>query len=154
MSTISCNKYYINSSEISDESDVFSGLRKNWCCILEEIIECPICMNIPLSSIYQCTKGHSICDICRMLVINCPICQECFIGTRNRCVEEIVKKLEDIKSLILDPSSDVEKCSRIQKKSEGTQTEKISMTKNCIEPVFNDTPKLKQQKRLQRRKTL
>ena len=43
---------------------------------LKEDLECPVCMEVPTSlPIYQCLKGHIICNSCYPKLYNCPVCR-------------------------------------------------------------------------------
>jgi hypothetical protein len=60
---------------------------------LREIIECPICTNIPINGRYhQCKNGHVCCLMCKPKLQQCPSCREPIDG---RCL-----KLEDLSELV------------------------------------------------------
>ena len=42
---------------------------------LQELVECPVCLKVPKSPIYQCKNGHVICDDCNKRVEECPTCR-------------------------------------------------------------------------------
>ena len=43
---------------------------------LKEDLECPVCMEVPTSlPIYQCLKGHIICNSCYPKLYHCPVCR-------------------------------------------------------------------------------
>ena len=44
--------------------------------LLKEDLECPVCMEVPTSlPIYQCLKGHIICNSCYPKLYHCPVCR-------------------------------------------------------------------------------
>ncbi|XP_018397879.1 PREDICTED: uncharacterized protein LOC108775914 [Cyphomyrmex costatus] len=72
-------------------------IRVMWCDILEELLQCPVCLEATQGIKDQCVNGHHICNPCRVQLQVCPICKSAFIGTRNLAVEQISAKLQDIK---------------------------------------------------------
>ncbi|KAL0112156.1 hypothetical protein PUN28_011917 [Cardiocondyla obscurior] len=78
-------------------------IRVMWCDTLEELLQCPVCLDISQVIKIQCVNGHHICNTCRMQLDTCPICKAHFIGTRNLAVEQLSAKFEDIKLSILNP---------------------------------------------------
>ncbi|XP_057340836.1 uncharacterized protein LOC130677926 isoform X2 [Microplitis mediator] len=110
-------------SESQTEVDeIFVEYNKNWCCVLEDLIECPICYEVPTGNILQCTQGHDLCHLCVKKVDLCPICSAAFNGTRNRSLEKLIPMINDFKSFSMDPTKAGEKCRRIKKISRSTQT--------------------------------
>jgi hypothetical protein len=54
-------------------SDLSGGISKN---VLEELLECPVCVSIPKNSNYnQCRNGHFECQDCFAKLTTCPICR-------------------------------------------------------------------------------
>lgn len=84
--------YYIDEYIFYDSN---CGLQ--WCDALEELLQCPVCLDTAQGMKYQCVNGHHICSQCKMQLHICPICKSQFIGTRNLAVEQITAKLQDIK---------------------------------------------------------
>lgn len=39
------------------------------------ILECPVCLELPLKPVYQCSNGHLICKSCHSKVNICPVCR-------------------------------------------------------------------------------
>ena len=62
---------------------------------MRELLECPVCCEIPKSHIYQCSKGHLICSSCHRKMPStdkkCPICREAYKKniSRNLFAEQI-----------------------------------------------------------------
>ncbi|XP_008556868.1 uncharacterized protein LOC103577825 isoform X1 [Microplitis demolitor] len=110
-------------SESQTEVDeIFVEYNKNWCCVFEDLIECPICYEVPSGNIHQCTQGHDLCHLCVKKVGVCPICSATFNGTRNRSLEKLIPMINDFKSFSMDPTKSGEQCRRIKKISRSTQT--------------------------------
>jgi len=42
----------------------------------QDILECPICLELPDKPVYQCKNGHLICRACYPKVKICPVCRE------------------------------------------------------------------------------
>lgn len=57
-------------------------------------IKCPICLEIPQTEIFQCSNGHSYCDICSVNIEECPLCRKPFTGIRNRALESLLDKIK------------------------------------------------------------
>ncbi|XP_015429317.1 PREDICTED: E3 ubiquitin-protein ligase sina-like [Dufourea novaeangliae] len=68
-----------------------------WYYILEELLQCSVCLEIPKTLIVQCIIGHHICTFCRKTLNICPMCKQEFVQTRNFVAEDLVIKLNDIK---------------------------------------------------------
>ncbi|XP_014600965.1 PREDICTED: uncharacterized protein LOC106785209 [Polistes canadensis] len=104
------------------------GKREKWCDLLENLIECPVCCEIPPNNILQCQLGHHICISCRYKLTICPICKNNFGSTRNFVAEEICKKyIEIMMSLKIPTIKETEKMLE-NKLCVSTQTEKVSKT--------------------------
>ncbi|KAK4881486.1 hypothetical protein RN001_004805 [Aquatica leii] len=54
-------------------------------------LECPVCNEYMVPPIYQCVTGHSICEICKTQVSNCPSCRENILETRNFSLENLTR---------------------------------------------------------------
>lgn len=75
-----------------------------WCDTLEELLQCPVCLEATQGMKIQCVNGHHVCKACKdQLNGVCPICKSSFMGIRNLAVEQISAKLEDIKVWFLFP---------------------------------------------------
>ncbi|CAH0549431.1 unnamed protein product [Brassicogethes aeneus] len=59
-----------------------------------KLLECPICMSVMRPPIYQCNRGHSICNKCRENVKACPTCREALSNVRNYGLETFTSKLK------------------------------------------------------------
>lgn len=72
-------------------------LTLQWCDALEELLQCPVCLDTSQDIQVQCINGHHICNQCRQQLQICPVCKSPFIATRNLVVEQLSAKLHDIK---------------------------------------------------------
>ncbi|XP_003708183.2 uncharacterized protein LOC100876261 [Megachile rotundata] len=93
---------------------------KKWNDILEELLQCCVCLDIPDSMVLQCSNGHLICDSCRRRLELCPICSQQFIQTKCLLAEDIISRMEDIKMSIAEEI--VEKLQQREQQSVFTQT--------------------------------
>lgn len=58
------------------------------------IFECPICLDTLSRPIYQCFRGHLICEICEKKHLKCPTCESSMSRkVRNLAMEELVEKV-------------------------------------------------------------
>ncbi|KAF5298239.1 hypothetical protein FQR65_LT09750 [Abscondita terminalis] len=57
-------------------------------------LECPVCNEFMVPPIFQCVVGHSICEVCKMQVPNCPTCRENISQTRNFSLESLTKLIK------------------------------------------------------------
>lgn len=57
-------------------------------------LECPICTEYMLTSIYICSRGHSICSKCKSNLQKCPTCSVVLGSTRNYALESLVSQLK------------------------------------------------------------
>ncbi|CAL8130088.1 unnamed protein product [Orchesella dallaii] len=52
---------------------------------MENLRECPICLEIPEKDIYQCSQAHIICNLCITKLTECPQCRTNYGAKRIRC---------------------------------------------------------------------
>ncbi|CAL8130086.1 unnamed protein product [Orchesella dallaii] len=52
---------------------------------MENLRECPICLEPPEREIYQCLEGHIICSVCIEKLVECPQCRTNYGARRIRC---------------------------------------------------------------------
>ncbi|GAB1866758.1 Tyrosine kinase receptor Cad96Ca [Camponotus japonicus] len=128
-------------------------IRVKWCNALEELLQCPVCLDISQSIQVQCTNGHHICEWCRLRLKVCAVCKSSFIATRNLVVEQLSAKLHDIKLSLLHPYHALNRRILHNKVCVATQTEVVcvpSISSACqTEPVNQAThvsPRNEQQK--------
>lgn len=67
-----------------------SNVRKSDETVLKEL-ECFICFEYMVPPIFLCTKGHSICGVCKeiKLITKCPMCDFDVTNIRNYALEKI-----------------------------------------------------------------
>ena len=66
----------------------------DWRGFLMKELECPVCLEIPETTpIFQCSKGHIHCNVCRPKLKKCPICRSEIQDNRNLMAEKIHEKL-------------------------------------------------------------
>ncbi|XP_047309218.1 putative E3 ubiquitin-protein ligase SINAT1 [Impatiens glandulifera] len=62
---------------------------------VNELLECPVCLNIMYPPIHQCPNGHTICFQCKAKVENCcPICRQELGNIRCVALEKVAELLE------------------------------------------------------------
>lgn len=102
---------------------------------LDDLLQCPVCYEIPSGQIFQCNEGHHVCGRCKARLDLCPVCRSLFFGTRNYAMEELIaniKKLQAFKlggKLTVAPSSIG---------SESTVSADNSMTSGNLEPSIEE----------------
>ena len=58
---------------------------------LKEFLECPVCLRVPRSApVYQCDRGHVVCNECHPKLSLCPMCR-CPMGHTRSLISEKVK---------------------------------------------------------------
>lgn len=71
---------------------------------LELDLECPVCLEIPQSSLLLCVNGHHVCQFCHKAnkLTMCPTCFEEFTEAKNLLCEKIIKSnlLENLQKYI------------------------------------------------------
>uniref|UniRef100_A0A1B6LI10 RING-type E3 ubiquitin transferase n=1 Tax=Graphocephala atropunctata TaxID=36148 RepID=A0A1B6LI10_9HEMI len=60
---------------------------------LVSLLECPVCLDHATPPIYQCCKGHILCQNCHPRLTTCPICRSHLPGDRNSAMEKVAEKL-------------------------------------------------------------
>ncbi|XP_041974465.1 uncharacterized protein LOC121729866 [Aricia agestis] len=66
---------------------------------LDDLLQCPVCYEIPTGQIFQCNEGHHVCGRCKMRLDVCPVCRALFFGTRNYAMEELIANFRKLKTL-------------------------------------------------------
>ncbi|XP_015174280.1 PREDICTED: uncharacterized protein LOC107065268 [Polistes dominula] len=112
---------------------LLQGKREKWCDLLENLIECPVCCEIPPNNILQCELGHHICISCRYKLTLCPICNGRFGSIRNFLAENICNKYIEIMASLKIPTIKEEKEILEKKLCIFTQTENISKTSVLVQ---------------------
>ncbi|XP_018564747.1 uncharacterized protein LOC108906081 [Anoplophora glabripennis] len=85
--------------------------------VLNELV-CPVCYIIISSEIYQCTGGHSICNECKPVVKNCPLCRKDVLDTRNYALEKLIPFLTYPCKFHKDGCTYTSKCKEIKNHEE------------------------------------
>lgn len=65
---------------------------------INQCLECPVCMDLLCSPVYQCVNGHSICPQCtrsdKISLTICPICRSSLSKEfRNHSLEKILENI-------------------------------------------------------------
>ncbi|XP_054261777.1 uncharacterized protein LOC128985857 [Macrosteles quadrilineatus] len=60
---------------------------------LVALLECPVCLDHATPPIYQCMKGHILCQNCHPRLTLCPMCRSRLPGDRNSVMEKVAEKL-------------------------------------------------------------
>jgi len=67
------------------------------------ILECPVCIELPKTPVYQCSNGHLICNSCHPKVKNCPMCRV-YLNQhkplRNLTAEQFLEDLSNNNSVV------------------------------------------------------
>ncbi|XP_065861737.1 E3 ubiquitin-protein ligase SINAT2-like [Euphorbia lathyris] len=62
---------------------------------VQNLLECPVCMNLMYPPIYQCPNGHTLCSSCKARVHNsCPTCRGELGNIRCLALEKVAESLE------------------------------------------------------------
>ncbi|KAJ0181164.1 hypothetical protein K1T71_003249 [Dendrolimus kikuchii] len=68
---------------------------------LDDLLQCPVCYEIPSGQIFQCNEGHHVCGRCKMRLDVCPVCRALFFGTRNYAMEELIANVRRLRAFKL-----------------------------------------------------
>lgn len=68
---------------------------------LDDLLQCPVCYEIPSGQIFQCNEGHHVCGRCKMRLHVCPVCRALFFGTRNYAMEELIANIRRLRAFKL-----------------------------------------------------
>ncbi|CAH2990034.1 unnamed protein product [Chilo suppressalis] len=68
---------------------------------LDDLLQCPVCYEIPSGQIFQCNEGHHVCGRCKMRLDMCPVCRALFFGTRNYAMEELIANVRKLRAFKL-----------------------------------------------------
>ncbi|KAG8657765.1 E3 ubiquitin-protein ligase SINAT2 isoform X1 [Manihot esculenta] len=62
---------------------------------VQNLLECPVCMNLMCPPIYQCPNGHTLCSYCKARIHNaCPTCRGELGNIRCLALEKVAESLE------------------------------------------------------------
>lgn len=67
---------------------------------LDDLLQCPVCYEIPSGQIFQCNEGHHVCGRCKMRLDVCPVCRALFFGTRNYAMEELIANVRKLRAFV------------------------------------------------------
>jgi E3 ubiquitin-protein ligase SIAH1 len=63
---------------------------------LKEVLECPVCLRVPRSApIFQCVRGHIVCNECHAKLETCPVCRVPLGSTRSLISEKVLSRYCD-----------------------------------------------------------
>ncbi|XP_076675285.1 E3 ubiquitin-protein ligase siah2-like [Andrena cerasifolii] len=99
------------------------GETSQWYDMFADILQCPVCLEVPQCPILQCSTGHHICVFCKNNVPECPLCKARFLETRNFLAEDVVNKLEHIKLSIENEIQNIRLDGNRESTSTYTQTD-------------------------------
>ncbi|XP_052753930.1 uncharacterized protein LOC113522990 [Galleria mellonella] len=68
---------------------------------LDDLLQCPVCYEIPSGQIFQCNEGHHVCGRCKVRLDMCPVCRALFFGTRNYAMEELIANVRKLRAFKL-----------------------------------------------------
>ncbi|GBP68119.1 E3 ubiquitin-protein ligase sina, partial [Eumeta japonica] len=68
---------------------------------LDDLLQCPVCYEIPTGQILQCNEGHHVCGRCKARLDLCPVCRSLFFGTRNYALEELIANVRKLQAFKL-----------------------------------------------------
>jgi len=81
--------YFVN-SRLTAAGVLDPTLQKEMVLKMVESVECPICLEIAIPPLIQCSKGHFACSVCRPKLDKCGLCRSKFTKARNFAIENIV----------------------------------------------------------------
>ncbi|CAH1176948.1 unnamed protein product [Phaedon cochleariae] len=59
--------------------------------LLKKQLQCPICMEYMIGYIYNCEKGHVVCNVCKIQLTECPYCRTKIGESRNFPLENLAE---------------------------------------------------------------
>ncbi|CAH2068573.1 unnamed protein product, partial [Iphiclides podalirius] len=72
---------------------------------LDDLLQCPVCYEIPTGQIFQCNEGHHVCGRCKIRLDVCPVCRALFFGTRNYAMEELIANFRKLRAFKLSKTT-------------------------------------------------
>ncbi|CAG9824087.1 unnamed protein product [Phaedon cochleariae] len=96
--TIVSKNEYKDNNKANDTATV--DIPKNDVNIVDECLEkfkkqlqCPICMEYMIGKIYNCEKGHVLCDTCKLQLTECPSCRASLGESRSFPLESLADEV-------------------------------------------------------------
>ncbi|QQP49286.1 E3 ubiquitin-protein ligase [Caligus rogercresseyi] len=103
-----------------------------------ELLECPICLDLPRSGpLFGCKNGHLICNLCREKMsekrIQCPVCRSSDVHCRNLIAEKLMEELLENNNILFECRFSTEGC---KEKKEGRRIgdHEASCWYRCVDP--------------------
>ncbi|XP_066147230.1 uncharacterized protein [Euwallacea fornicatus] len=62
--------------------------------VLRQNLKCSICKILMSAPIYNCSTGHTICQACKLMALNCVLCDRSFTESRNFALEIIADQIK------------------------------------------------------------
>ena len=60
---------------------------------LKDVLECPVCLKVPrCAPIFQCERGHVVCNECHPKLVTCPVCRLPLGNTRSLISEKVLAR--------------------------------------------------------------
>ncbi|KAK0162427.1 hypothetical protein PV327_006204 [Microctonus hyperodae] len=117
---------------IMGDYDPVLALRAHWCEILEQELECPVCLCVATDRIHICDNGHNVCHLCMKELKICPVCKASFSQIRSRTLEELSKKFQEMKSSLMDLSHEYDgrRKQKLIQSTTASQTEALDSVKS------------------------
>ena len=68
---------------------------------LKDVLECPVCLKVPRAApVFQCERGHVVCNECHPKLVTCPVCRLPLGNTRSLISEKVLARYVKIHILI------------------------------------------------------
>ena len=60
---------------------------------LKDVLECPVCLKVPRAApVFQCERGHVVCNECHPKLVTCPVCRLPLGNTRSLISEKVLAR--------------------------------------------------------------
>ncbi|XP_076654268.1 uncharacterized protein LOC143359852 [Halictus rubicundus] len=110
---------------------------KEWYSIIEDILQCPVCLTIGETSYIHCLRGHHMCGYCIQSITKCPMCNGELLpkSIKHLVSDDLASKLDEIQ---LSIDEDIKSSNTKSQQDQSVQTDFV-ITNSSVDVQTDET---------------